>query len=127
VADLLMRIRTEIDDRLDKLRPLVEEIPRLEAALAALDAQGAKRTRPARSTTPPAQSARRPGRRAPRGQNRARVLTAIEERPGASPGEIANASGVKRTVVYNVIRALVDDGFVKRTGDRGVELSGKSR
>ena len=35
--DLLTRIRTDIDKRLDELRPQIEEIPRLEAALKALD------------------------------------------------------------------------------------------
>ncbi len=36
-GDDLQRIAAEIAARLDELRPLVEEVPRLEAALAALD------------------------------------------------------------------------------------------
>jgi hypothetical protein len=34
--DALARIAADISARLDELRPLVEEVPRLEAALAAL-------------------------------------------------------------------------------------------
>ncbi len=34
--DALARIAADISVRLDELRPLVEEVPRLEAALAAL-------------------------------------------------------------------------------------------
>jgi len=35
--DLLTRIRTDLDKRLDELRPQIEEIPRLQATLKALD------------------------------------------------------------------------------------------
>ena len=38
--ELIDRIKQDMDDRLEELRPQVEQIPRLEAALAALDASG---------------------------------------------------------------------------------------
>jgi len=47
--ELIDRIKKDIDDRLEELRPQIEEIPRLEAALAALEASGhAVRRWPAR-------------------------------------------------------------------------------
>jgi hypothetical protein len=39
MPDLLDKVRSEVDERLAELRPMVEEARRLEAALAALDSQ----------------------------------------------------------------------------------------
>jgi Sugar-specific transcriptional regulator TrmB len=58
-----------------------------------------------------ASSGARP-QRAPRGQNRARVLEIVTERPGATAAEIASASGVQRTIVYAVLRRLQSEGEV---------------
>ena len=121
--DLLTRIRTDMDKRLDELRPQIEEIPRLEAALKALDqadGRGSARSRPAsrsRTTT----ASRRSGRkRAPRGQNRDAILRVISERHGVSAGEVANATKIAKPTVYSTISKLLKDGAVKRTRDGGL-------
>lgn len=108
--DLLDRIRTELEQRLEETRAARDEYARLERAKAALDAAEADRSEP--SMTPSARSrsraqTSRPSRRAPRGQNRERVLAAVRERPGASAAEIASASGVDRPVLYGLLAKLV--------------------
>jgi DNA-binding transcriptional ArsR family regulator len=121
--DLLTRIRTDLDARLDELRPQIEEIPRLEAALKALDeADGgtptrAKRTSNRRTTKPRRRSTRK---RAPRGQNREAILRVITERHGVSAGEVANATRIAKPTVYTTISKLLKEGAVKRTRDGGL-------
>lgn len=107
--DLLNRIRTELADRVEAGRAARDEYARLERAKAALDAaEGTTEPKPAPGRRPraiPAGSPTRP--RAPRGQNRERVLAAVRERPGASAAEIASASGVDRPVLYGLLAKLV--------------------
>jgi uncharacterized protein len=139
MPDLLDRITQDIQRRLDELRPLAREAERLEAALQALGADTAtsppsaapaaptpaspraqparrRRTRQARqpvATPASAPAATRSRPRAPRGQNRERVLGVVRERPGATTAEIASVSGVQRTVVHGVLRKLESNGEVK--------------
>src|SRR3954451_23732939 len=121
--DLLTRIRTDIDKRLDELRPQIEEIPRLEAALKALDqvdGRAGARAKPApgrRAATPRRRST---GKRAPRGQNREAILRVISERHGVGAGEVANATKIAQPTVYSTISKLLKDGAVKRTKDGGL-------
>jgi hypothetical protein len=111
VADLLDQTLAEIRARLKELRPLVAEYERLEAAAAALNGQAhvSSATRPRRRR--PA-SSRRP--RAPRGANKEKIYAAIEARPGATVGEIAEASGVAKRIIYNVTRQGVEKGELER-------------
>jgi DNA-binding transcriptional ArsR family regulator len=119
-VDLLTRIRTDIDKRLDELRPQIEEIPRLEAALKALDQADGRspaRTKPAAARR--RATGRRPStrKRAPRGQNREAILRVISERHGVSAGEVANATKIAKPTVYTTISKLLKEGTVKRTED----------
>ena len=139
VADLLDRVRDELATRLTELRPLVDEHERLEAALRALsDAKAPVRTpRAAQSAGPDGSGAARatapaPARkRAPRGANRAAVLRAAEQRPGASGAELAVASGVERNTLYALLARLVNDGELQKrelpTGKTGYALSSDAR
>jgi hypothetical protein len=69
----------------------------------------------------------RPRTRAPRGANRAAVLSVVVDRPGATSGEIAAASGVDRNVVYSVLRVLVANGELRKeelpTGTTGYAIA----
>jgi hypothetical protein len=56
----------------------------------------------------------RPRKRAPRGANRTAVLSVVEARPGATSGEIAEAAGVDRKVLYGLLRALVARGELRK-------------
>jgi IclR helix-turn-helix domain len=127
MSELLTRVHAQIRERLEQSRAAVGESERLEAALAALrglsganaapptgrpkDGAGrapARGSRGRRTTTRPSTSARRP--RAARGPNRAAVLEAVRERPGASPAELAAASGVSRPVAYALLKTLLERG-----------------
>jgi hypothetical protein len=61
MADLVDRIRRELDARIEQLRPLVGEIERLERAATALARAGARAV-PGVGTPPPAPAAAKPGR-----------------------------------------------------------------
>lgn len=114
MPDLLQRVHAEIAERLAASRAAVAESARLQEALAALGdhhqpppAAGARRRRRTRSA--------RPGRpRAARGANRAAVLAALAERPGATVGELAAASGVPRRALYTLLRRLAERGEVTK-------------
>jgi hypothetical protein len=67
MADLLDTVRSEIDARLDELRPLVEEAAGLEAALAALERSDGAAT--------PARVRRRSSRATPAGRRSASIAT----------------------------------------------------
>jgi IclR helix-turn-helix domain len=108
VPDLLDRIHAELRERLAASRAAVEEYERLQAALAALGEQTAPRPRRTR------RSAAAIRQRAPRGANREAVLRAVGERPGASAGELAAASGVAKPVLYNLLRTLSQRGDLVR-------------
>jgi DNA-binding transcriptional ArsR family regulator len=122
--DLLTRIRTDLDARLDELRPQIEEIPRLEAALKALDeADGGTPSRRRRSSSNGRKRRATRGetrKRAPRGQNREAILRVISERHGVSAGEVANATKIAKPTVYTTISKLLKEGAVKRTQDGGL-------
>jgi DNA-binding transcriptional ArsR family regulator len=112
MSDLLDRVRAEIRDRLELTRSVVEEYEQLEAALAALRASDEP---PSRARRPRAHRGDpRPRIRAPRGANRAALLRAVGEGPGASAGQLARASGVAPQTVYGLLRRLTDDGDVVR-------------
>lgn len=116
--DLIGRTRRELRERIASLEAAVEELPRLKAALAALEGGAA----PGRRAPSPARrvDGRSSGRRRPRGANRDAILAVIEARPGVSVGEVANVvakEGVKKNVVYTTVNKLTKDGLVvKRDG-----------
>jgi MarR family len=102
MAEILDRIHAEIRERLAAGRAAAQEYERLEAALAALGGPAPAPPARRRETRP----------RAPRGANRAAVLRALEERPGASASELAAASGVDRTALYPLLSRLADRGEI---------------
>ncbi len=114
MSDLLDGIQRDIRARLDELRPLVSEYEQLRQAMAALEGVPAD-GQPVLAKPPAASPPRR--KRAPAGTNRERVLAAVQGNPGASASQIAEASGVQRTVVYGVLRRLSDDGVIEKRDD----------
>jgi hypothetical protein len=127
VADFLDEKRKEIQARLKELRPLVDEYHRLEAAEQALSGVGAK---PAATTAAAAPTRRRRsssssnGRRGrPRGSGTraAQALQLVEERPGITIPELADAMGIKQNYLYRVMPGLAEDGKVAKSG-RGWHL-----
>jgi hypothetical protein len=126
VADLLEQIRQQLSARVAELRPLVDEHARLEVALRALgepQRPPAQTRRRAQKATPPT----KPRKRAPRGANRAAVLRAVEDRPGATNSELAAVSGVKSSTLSTLLARLVKDGELQPqtlpTGRTGYAIS----
>jgi hypothetical protein len=150
-TDLLTDIVRQIDERRSELADAVDEYQRLEAARAALDGthRGGRGSRPPgpRAATKPRvrgkaavtgpltgrtkrrRTTARARSRAPRGANRAAFLAAVQERPGASLAEIADASGIQRAVLYQLRRRLLDGGAIaerpRDDGRKGYALTGR--
>jgi len=121
---LLDRIHGQIRARVRELEPAVREAEQLEAAIAALDGLGAgtPAAPPLSAATSPSQPERRrakraargPAKRAPRGANRAAALRVLEERPGLGATELAQATGIARPVLYNLLKTLEERGEVAK-------------
>ena len=108
--DLLVRIRGEIRERLRTSRAAYEESQRLEAALVALGERSAPQ-----ATAASSRPARRRAPRAPRGENLRRIRDVVEQRPGASAGEIAGATGIARATVASTLSKLAREGELEKT------------
>jgi hypothetical protein len=148
MPDLVDRIRAEVEARIRELRPVAREFERLERAAAALARTGARSVpglrarvggRPstpragraaarkggaAPSTAKPAaaraaQARRRP---APRGQTRAKVLTALAAAPGSSSAALAKTADISPSVAAATISRLVKQGHVRRLDEGGYAM-----
>jgi hypothetical protein len=124
VADFLDAKVREIEERLQELRPLIEEFHRLEAASAALDGVSATGAAPARRRpAPSANGTGRPGRpgrpRGGRGGDNTRASQTVElvrTQPGITIPELADHMGIKPNYLYRVLPQLADEGRVRRQG-----------
>jgi DNA-binding transcriptional ArsR family regulator len=114
--DLLERILSEIRERKQAAQAAVEETARLERALAALerDPDGPAAEAAVRPSRRARRSSRRRTRAAP-GANRDAILAVVRQRPGASAGEVSEATGIPRSTVSPTLARLVDAGAIERT------------
>src|SRR4051794_40786747 len=111
--ELLDRILREVRERKETARAAYEESRRLQAALDALGDGEPRGDGPA--AAPPARRAASPApRRTARGENRRRILEIVDQRPGASAGEVAQVSGIARPTVASTLGKLASDGEVER-------------
>src|SRR5215210_2249933 len=132
--DLIDRIRNDIDSRLEELRPQIEEIPRLEAVLAALDAagdgqsertstrtsRGGGRTRGSGAAATTTSRTSRPRRRAGRGQRREEFLQLVKGHPEITIAEAARQIGVSPPQISTLVRRLEEEGVIERADGRFV-------
>jgi hypothetical protein len=122
VADLLDTIQAELRDRLKELRPAVTEVEQLQAALAALGASEAAASNVSRG----GQGGSPTSKRAPRGQNKARIYAAIEAKPEATVSDIHDATGIAKPLIYNTTRGGLEKGDLARIslagGHQGFKL-----
>jgi len=120
VADFLDAKVREIEQRLQELRPLIEEFHRLQAASAALEgvsSSGSAATR--RQRVPSPNGAARRGRpRGGRGDNTraAQTVELVRTQPGITIPELASHMGIKPNYLYRVLPQLADEGKVRRDG-----------
>ena len=111
MAQSLDEVKRQLRDRLQELRPLVEEYRQLERAAEALGAADVAPAAPAAAKRrAPKQASRGDAKRAPRGENKRAVFQVIADRPGVSVGEIAQVTKIGNPLVYGVTRNGVNRG-----------------
>lgn len=113
VVKLIESRLEEIEKQLQPFAELERERSKLQQALGALrgDDPGPARTRRAGT-----QATRRPrsAKRAARGSNLTAITTFVSSNAGATAGEIAEATGISRGVVYSATSRLSASGKLER-------------
>lgn len=130
------QIRRTVEDRIRELRPVIDEWEQLQSILSLLEGEnGSESDSPASSqdvskllasagltsSRQPIRRSRRgtkPGRdgRAPQGANKQRIIEAVLADPGVTATEIAERTGVKRTVVSATVNRLKRNGELEPCG-----------
>jgi CRP-like cAMP-binding protein len=144
VGATVEEIRGAVQDRVRELGPVIAELEQLQGILMLLEGDdfvSAGRAEPSQrlaallaqagidadsSSRQPIRRSRRgtkPGRdgRAPQGANKQRIIEAVLQDPGVTATEIAERTGVKRTVVSATINRLKRNGELERLG-QGVRV-----
>ena len=114
----------EIRDRLNELRPLVEEYRRLEAAEGALSGvrapaapAPAKQNRTTRGVSRASKKTRAGrGNGKGGGSRAAQALELVRERPGIAISELAEAIDIQQNYLYRVMPGLAEQGKVRKSG-----------
>ena len=115
-----------IEDQLQQHQQLTDELERLRGALGRLEGEGRSRGRTGRRNRKPAGSATgrvkpaRPRARAPRGQNKARVLDALKDGP-MTASEIAKITGIGTGTVGTMLTKMAKSGELAKA-QRGYQL-----
>jgi hypothetical protein len=123
-ADLLSTIRSELDARLDELRPLLSEYERLLAASAALGAgEDGAAPRPAAEGTPSATRSRRTGgrrklARARRGATQRAILAALEH-GSHTANELVSVTALAGPNIRTNLRRLSQERTITQTKRAG--------
>jgi DNA-binding transcriptional ArsR family regulator len=116
-ANLIDRIRHDIQERLDQL---LAEADKLRLALAALDPREqpapSPPARPATRTRPPRTASRRA--RTAQGATKAAILRALADGGAMTAGDVAAATGLARGTVSTTLSRLANSGEVIKA-DRG--------
>ena len=121
-----------IEDQLKRHHKLTDELERLRDALSRLEGEARSRVSPGRRnrkpTAKPAGSATRTRAtkqasapaRAPRGQNKAKVLDALKDGP-MTASEIAKATGISAGTVSTMLTKMAKSGELAKA-ERGYKL-----
>ena len=120
------QIRSTVEARIRELRPAIAEFEQLQGILTLLDTPGAEIPSSALTGSAPAEPLLRRGRRgtkpgrdgrAPQGANKQKIIKAVLASPGISAPEIAEKTGLKRTVVSATINRLKHSGELEPHGE----------
>jgi hypothetical protein len=114
MTDTADRILQELRARRDELRPLVDELPRIEAAIAALEAAG--------GTTPssPGRSGRRRGRPRRGEPNRSDQFLQLVREGAISVPDAARVLGIGPNYLYRIAGTLESEGTIRKEGKKFV-------
>ena len=132
VKEVKARIK-QIEDQLGQRERLTDELGRLREALRRLEGEARSRVSDARRRRPPtatdraagtasAGAAKRAGTpaRAPRGENKAKVLEALKDGP-MTASEIAKMTGIATGTVSTLLSRMAKSGELAKA-DRGYTL-----
>jgi DNA-binding transcriptional ArsR family regulator len=114
-VDTFDRIRKEINDRLEELRPVAREYERLQQAHAALAASGGTEDATKRGGRGADASDTQLPRRARRGSAREKILAAARDNPEAKRGDIAKLTGLAPNTVGSTLAKLRSEGLLPRS------------
>jgi hypothetical protein len=125
MADVLSKIRSDLEKRLHELEPLIEEHAHVRRALDALNGAGTRAELTAKTVAKRARSTAAArtvtrGRGRPRGTgNRAQeALKLVHKHPGITLQEMAKRMKIKANYLYRVLPQLEKDGKVAKR-DKG--------
>src|SRR4051794_13976949 len=140
MADFLDEKRREMQQRLQELRPLVDEFHRLEAAVRALDgvdapngatatptrrrgaagggggSAGRRSTGTGSGSGSGSGSTGRRGRPKGSGTRGKQALELVRGTPGITIPELAEQMGIQQNYLYRVLPALQKEGMVRKEG-----------
>ena len=131
VLDDLRSLEERVIARMRELEPLIQEYKELEDLAKRLQIDPARATGTTRKSATPSRrtstgrSARAGGARsgtrrkrsiARPGQRRDQVLAMVKQQPGVTVPDIAKSIGVDPTGLYRVVRALEQEGQIKKDG-----------
>ena len=126
MADVLSKLRSDLEKRLHELEPLIEEHAHVRQALDALKGAGTRAQRVAttaakrplaaasRGTT----AASRRGRPRGTGRRAEEALKLVHRHPGITLQELAKRMKIKANYLYRVLPQLEKEGKVKKR-DKG--------
>jgi sugar-specific transcriptional regulator TrmB len=126
MADLLSKIRSDLERRLHELEPLIEEHAHVRKALDALNGAGTRAERAVKSavrrprptTASTATSTGRRGRPRGTGRRAEQALKLVHAHPGITLQELAKRMKIKANYLYRVLPSLEKEGKVTKR-DKG--------
>jgi predicted Rossmann fold nucleotide-binding protein DprA/Smf involved in DNA uptake len=118
MTDFLEQKTREISERLEELRPYVDEFNRLEAAHRALAGVTNAPAAPAAAAPRRANGGGGGGAGRPKGSGTRSVeaLEAVRAQPGITIPELAQRMGIQQNYLYRVLPGLEQEGQVRKEG-----------
>src|SRR4051812_43304979 len=120
MTDTADRILQELRARRDELRPLVDELGRIEAAIAALEQADDAPAPRARAASTPSSSGRRRGRPRRGEPNRSDQFLALVREGAISIPDAARVLGIGPNYLYRIAGTLESEGTIRRDGKQFV-------
>ena len=119
MADVLSKIRNDLEKRLHELGPMVEEHAQVRKALDALKGAGTHAEQTVKRAVKPRSAktgtaTRRRGRPAGTGRRAQEALKLVHEHPGITLTEMAKKMKISANYLYRVLPSLEKDGKVTK-------------
>jgi len=116
MTDFLDQKRSEIQQRMEELKPMVDEYERLAAAERALSGVGGSDAPRQRAAASGGDGRRGGGRPKGTGTRGTQALELVRARPGITIPELAEAMDIQQNYLYRVMPDLAEQGLVVKSG-----------